>query len=48
MFVKIFISGLIGAAGSLALSYGMTSVPCSLISPGAEKICFVRAFGRAQ
>jgi muramidase (phage lysozyme) len=44
MFVKIFISGLIGAAGSVALSYGMTSVPCSLVSPGVEKICFVRAF----
>ncbi|MFH7029377.1 MAG: lysozyme [Heteroscytonema crispum UTEX LB 1556] len=47
MFGKIFISGLIGAASSVALSYGVASVPCGLVSPGADKICLVRAFGKS-
>jgi hypothetical protein len=44
MLVKIFISGLIGAASSVALNYGVASVPCGLVSPGADKVCFIRAF----
>jgi hypothetical protein len=44
MLGRVFISGLIGAAISVALSYGVASVPCGLVSPGADKICFIRAF----
>ena len=47
MFRKIFISGLIGAAGSVALSYGITSVPCGLVSPSTHKICLVRTWGKS-
>ncbi|PAX51319.1 glycoside hydrolase family 24 protein [Brunnivagina elsteri] len=42
MLGKIFISGLISAASSVALSYGVASVPCGLVSPGADKICLFR------
>jgi muramidase (phage lysozyme) len=44
MLGKIFISGLIGAASSVAFNYGIASVPCGLVSPGADKVCFIRAF----
>jgi len=44
MLGKIFISGLIGATSSVALSYGVASTPCILVSLGADKVCFVRAF----
>jgi muramidase (phage lysozyme) len=47
MLGKIFISGLIGAASSVVLSYGVASVPCGLVSPGADKICLVRTFGKS-
>jgi muramidase (phage lysozyme) len=47
MLRKIFISGLIGAASSIALSYGVASVPCGLASRGADKVCQVRAFQKS-
>lgn len=47
MLGKIFISGLIGAASSVTLFYGVASAPCGLVSPGADKVCLVRAFGKS-
>jgi muramidase (phage lysozyme) len=47
MLGRVFISGLIGVAGSIAFSYGIASVPCGLASPGADNICQVRAFGKS-
>ncbi|PAX51577.1 glycoside hydrolase family 24 protein [Brunnivagina elsteri] len=47
MLGRVFISGLIGVAGSIALSYGVASVPCSLVSPNTDKICLVSTFGKS-
>ncbi|BAZ40348.1 hypothetical protein NIES4101_63090 [Calothrix sp. NIES-4101] len=47
MLWKIFISGLIGAASSVALSYGIASVSCGLVSPNTDKICLVSTFGKS-
>jgi muramidase (phage lysozyme) len=45
--VPIFISGVVGAACSVAFSYGVASLPCGLVSKGADTICQVRSFGKA-
>ena len=45
--VPIFISGLVGAACSVAFSYGVASLPCGLVSKGADTVCQVRSFGKA-
>jgi muramidase (phage lysozyme) len=44
MLGRVFISGLIGAAISVAMNYGMNSAPCGLVSPNTDKVCLVRAF----
>ncbi|MEH1928104.1 glycoside hydrolase family 24 protein [Nostoc sp.] len=44
--VPIFISGVVGAACSVAFSYGVASLPCGLVSKGADTICQVRSFGK--
>ncbi|KAB8314404.1 lysozyme [Tolypothrix campylonemoides VB511288] len=44
--VPIFISGLVGAACSVAFSYGVASLPCPLTSKGADTVCQVPSFGR--
>ncbi|MHC5862169.1 glycoside hydrolase family 24 protein [Nostoc sp.] len=44
--VPIFISGVVGAACSVAVSYGVASLPCGLVSKGADTICQVRSFGK--
>ncbi|MFS0514810.1 lysozyme [Nostoc sp. UIC 10607] len=45
--VPIFISGVVGAAGSVAFSYGVASLPCGLVSKGADSVCQVRSFSKA-
>lgn len=45
--VPIFISGVVGAACSVVFSYGVASLPCGLVSKGADTICQVRSFGKA-
>ncbi|MBD2497561.1 lysozyme [Nostoc sp. FACHB-280] len=45
--VPIFISGVVGAACSVAFSYGVASLPCGLVSKGADTVCQVRSFGKA-
>ncbi|MHC5722982.1 MAG: glycoside hydrolase family 24 protein [Nostoc sp.] len=45
--VPIFISGVVGAAGSVAFSYGVASLPCGLVSKGADTVCQVRSFDKA-
>ncbi|MBC1218426.1 lysozyme [Nostoc sp. UCD121] len=45
--VPVFISGVIGAACSVAFSYGVASLPCGLVSKGADTVCQVRSFGKA-
>jgi muramidase (phage lysozyme) len=45
--VPIFISGLVGATCSVAFSYGVASLPCGLVSKGADTVCQVRSFGKA-
>ncbi|PHJ57248.1 hypothetical protein VF14_22095 [Nostoc linckia z18] len=45
--VPIFISGVVGAACSVAFSYGVASLPCGLVSKGADSVCQVRSFGKA-
>ncbi|MEH1826786.1 MAG: lysozyme [Nostoc sp.] len=45
--VPIFISGVVGAACSVAFSYGVVSLPCGLVSKGADTVCQVRNFGKA-
>jgi muramidase (phage lysozyme) len=47
MLGRVFISGLIGVAASVALSYRITPATCSLVSPNTDKICLVRAFGKS-
>jgi muramidase (phage lysozyme) len=47
MLGKIFISGLIGAASSVALTYGVASVPCRLASRSTNKVCLVRTFAKS-
>ncbi|GJD19935.1 similar to phage endolysin [Rivularia sp. IAM M-261] len=42
MLLRIFISGLIGAASSVAFSYGAASVPCRSASGGADTVCQTR------
>ncbi len=44
--VPIFISGLVGAACSVAFSYGVASLPCSLALKSADTVCQVPSFGR--
>ncbi|MEH1970085.1 glycoside hydrolase family 24 protein [Nostoc sp.] len=45
--VPIFISGVVGAACSVAFSYGVASLPCGFVSKGADTVCQVRSFGKA-
>ncbi|MEH1788619.1 MAG: lysozyme [Nostoc sp.] len=45
--VPIFISGVVGAACSVAFSFGVASLPCGLVSKGADSVCQVRSFGKA-
>lgn len=45
--VPIFVSGLVGAACSIAFSYGVALLPCGLASKGADTVCYVRSFSKA-
>lgn len=45
--VPIFISGVVGAACSVAFSYGVASLPCRLVSKSADTVCQERSFGKA-
>ncbi|MBD2772125.1 glycoside hydrolase family 104 protein [Iningainema tapete] len=45
--IPIFISGLVGAASCVAFSYGATSLPCRLVSKGADTVCLLNSFGKA-
>lgn len=47
MLGRILISGSIGAVGCMAVSYGVTSLPCGLASKGTDTVCQVRSVNKA-
>ena len=46
MLGHVLISGSIGAAVTVVLSYGISSFPCGLANTGADVVCHARTFGK--